>query len=95
MVKNGSFLSSAEILQMVINMKIAKTTLSVADIERILDTIVYDGKAEMTIDGSKRYRMIESLIPAAGFVHIPCGVCPVIIFLVLYKLHSIFCLFKF
>lgn len=83
MVKNGSFLSSAEILQMVTDMRISKTTLSVTDIECILDTIVYDGKAEMTIDGSggqhsKRYRMIESLIPSAGFVHIPCGVCPVI-----------------
>ena len=85
MVKNGSLLSSAEILQMVTDMRLVKTTLSVADIESILDTIVYDGKAEMTIDGSgaggqpsKRYRMIESLIPSAGFVHIPCGVCPVI-----------------
>ncbi len=96
MVKNGSFLSSAEILQMVAKLKISKVRLSVADIECILNTIVYDGKAEMSIDGSyvggqqsKRYRMIEPLIPSAGFTHIPCGICPVIyIFIIVLNLQN-------
>ena len=67
MVKNGSFLSSAEILQMVAKLKISKVKLSVANIEYILNKIVDDGKAEMYVDESdvsnqqsKRYRMIES-----------------------------------
>lgn len=88
MIKNGSFLSSIEILQMVNDMKFVKPTLTVANIECLLDTMVNDGKAEMCIDGLsasgrqiKRYRMIESLIPSAGFVHIPCSVGQVILLL--------------
>ena len=50
------------------------------DIEAILDTIIYDGKAEKCddMDGAGLYRAIESLVPSAGLVRSPCGVCPVI-----------------
>ena len=72
-VKNGSLLSSDEILQMVAKTKISKVRLAVADIDYILNKIVCDGKAEMCIDGSdvggqpsKRYRMIEPLVPSGN-----------------------------
>lgn len=54
--------------------------LDVEDVITILNTLVYDGKAESSVypDGSKVYRAIEPLIPAPGLVQVPCGVCPLI-----------------
>lgn len=56
-----------------------KVRLSVEDIETILETTVYDGKVEKSvdIDTSKKYRAVEPLLPAPGIVRTPCGVCPV------------------
>lgn len=47
--------------------------------ETILNTLVYDGKAERTVlsDGSFMYRAVESLLSPPGIVRTPCGVCPV------------------
>lgn len=88
MVRNASFLSSKEIWQYISDLKISKVALPVEDIETILDTLVYDGKVEMTVisDGNlgeqvKTYRAVEKLLYSAGVVRIPCGVCPVIIFM--------------
>lgn len=54
--------------------------LDVEDVITILNTLVYDGKAESSVypDGSKVYRSIDPLIPAPGLVQVPCGVCPLI-----------------
>lgn len=54
--------------------------------ETILNTLVYDGKAERTIlaDGNHMYRAIEPLLPPPGIVQTPCGVCPVTISLLLF-----------
>ena len=83
-VRNFSFLSSKEIHQIISDLKISKVTLSVEDIEMILDTLVFDGKVEMSmeVDQSmgeqmKTYRAVEKLLSSAGVVRIPCGVCPV------------------
>lgn len=50
------------------------------DLETILKTVVYDGKAEriVQVDGTSLYRAVESPLPTPGLVQIPCGVCPVI-----------------
>lgn len=59
------------------------------DIETILNTLIYDGKVEMTIiaakegtvgsvDGQMRlYRAVSPLIQPTGLVRTPCGLCPV------------------
>lgn len=83
MIRNASYLSSKEIWQYITDLKISKVPLTVEDIEMILDTLVYDGKVEKTIvseSGSgqvKTYRAVQKLLYSAGFVRIPCGVCPV------------------
>lgn len=55
-------------------------TLDIEDVITILNTVVYDGKAESTVlaDGSHVYRAVESLLPPPGLVQVPCGVCPLI-----------------
>lgn len=54
--------------------------MDVEDVITILNTVVYDGKAESTVypDGSRVYRAIETLIAPPGLVQVPCGVCPLI-----------------
>ena len=58
------------------------------DIEMVLDTVVFDGRAEMSMTGAsqegtgstscvKLYRAISPLIPPTGLMRTPCGVCPV------------------
>lgn len=50
------------------------------DLETILKTVVYDGKAERIVqpDGISVYRAIESPLPTPGLVQTPCGICPII-----------------
>jgi len=84
MVWNASFMKSREICKVIEDLQVSKVALSLEDIELILDTLVYDGKVEKSIayetngDPIKTYRAVETLLPSAGFVRIPCGVCPVI-----------------
>lgn len=59
------------------------------DIETILNTLIYDGKVEMTViaakegtvgsvDGQmKLYRGVNTIIQPTGLVKTPCGLCPV------------------
>lgn len=59
------------------------------DIETILNTLIYDGKVEMTViaakegtvgsvDGQmKLYRGVNPVIQPTGLVKTPCGLCPV------------------
>lgn len=59
------------------------------DIETILNTLIYDGKVEMTViaakegtvgsvDGQvKLYRGVNAVIQPAGLIRTPCGLCPV------------------
>ena len=62
--------------------------LSEGDIETILNTLVFDGKAEMSLvadssSGSssngqrKLFRVLRPLLPVTGLMRTPCGVCPV------------------
>lgn len=59
------------------------------DIETILNTLIYDGKVEMTViaakegtvgsvDGQvKLYRGVNAVIQPTGLIRTPCGLCPV------------------
>lgn len=73
------------------------------DIETILNTLIFDGKVEMTIiaakegtvgsvDGQmKLYRGVNPIIQPTGLVKTPCGLCPVtfFVFRVITSLNSI------
>ncbi|XP_027622146.1 DNA-directed RNA polymerase III subunit RPC6 isoform X3 [Tupaia chinensis] len=66
-----------------------KVELSMEDIETILNTLIFDGKVEMTIIAAKEgtvgsvdghmklYRAVSTIIPPTGLVRAPCGLCPV------------------
>lgn len=59
------------------------------DIETILNTLVYDGKVEMTViaakegtvgsvDGQvKLFRAVNAVLTPTGLIRTPCGLCPV------------------
>lgn len=59
---------------------ISKIKLDEEDLETILKTVVYDGKAQrvLQVDGSYLYKAVDSLVPPEGLVQTPCGICPVI-----------------
>ncbi|RUS91482.1 hypothetical protein EGW08_000806, partial [Elysia chlorotica] len=81
-----SYASADNVLQHITNLGISKVNLSVKDMESILDTLIYDGKAELSarLSGSsggesiKIYRAKQPLTDTSGLVKTPCGVCPVI-----------------
>ncbi|XP_078671611.1 DNA-directed RNA polymerase III subunit RPC6-like [Branchiostoma floridae x Branchiostoma belcheri] len=85
--RNASYASSKEVCKFITELGISKVQLSVADIETILNTLIYDGKVEMTVVASqsssvedsqtKLYRAVAPIMQPAGLMRIPCGVCPV------------------
>lgn len=86
--RNRSYCSSHEVWKYINELGISKVTLTVQDMETILTSLIYDGKAEaITVFDSgenssmmqkKWYRAIKPMIPVPGLMRIPCGVCPVI-----------------
>ncbi|XP_031696546.1 DNA-directed RNA polymerase III subunit RPC6 [Anarrhichthys ocellatus] len=87
--RNSSFATSHEVWKYICELGISKVDLSMDDIETILNTLIYDGKVEMTIiaakegtvgsvDGQmKLYRGVNAVIQPTGLVRTPCGLCPV------------------
>uniref|UniRef100_A0A8C7WER2 DNA-directed RNA polymerase III subunit RPC6 n=1 Tax=Oncorhynchus mykiss TaxID=8022 RepID=A0A8C7WER2_ONCMY len=87
--RNSSFATSHEVWKCICELGISKVDLSMEDIETILNTLIYDGKVEMTIiaakegtvgsvDGQmKLYRGVNPIIQPTGLVKTPCGLCPV------------------
>ncbi|XP_015422910.1 PREDICTED: DNA-directed RNA polymerase III subunit RPC6-like [Myotis davidii] len=87
--RNSSFASSHEVWKYICELGISKVELSMEDIETILNTLIYDGKVEMTIIAAKEgtvgsvdghmklYRAVNPIIPPTGLVRTPCGLCPV------------------
>ncbi|XP_043552271.1 DNA-directed RNA polymerase III subunit RPC6 isoform X1 [Chiloscyllium punctatum] len=87
--RNSSFASSHEVWKYICELGISKVELSMEDIETILNTLIYDGKVEMTIiaakegtvgsvDGQmKLYRAVNLIIQPTGLMRTPCGMCPV------------------
>ncbi|XP_063627681.1 DNA-directed RNA polymerase III subunit RPC6 [Cydia splendana] len=78
--RTQSYATGAEVHKYITDLGISNVTLDVEDVITILNTLVYDGKAESSVypDGSKVFRAIESLLPPPGLVQVPCGVCPLI-----------------
>ncbi|KAL0869091.1 hypothetical protein ABMA27_007398 [Loxostege sticticalis] len=78
--RTQSYATAAEVQKYITDLGISNVKLEVEDVITILNTLVYDGKAESSVypDGSKVYRAIETLIPPPGLVQVPCGVCPLI-----------------
>uniref|UniRef100_A0A8C1AEH2 Polymerase (RNA) III (DNA directed) polypeptide F n=1 Tax=Cyprinus carpio carpio TaxID=630221 RepID=A0A8C1AEH2_CYPCA len=87
--RNSSFATSHEVWKYICALGISKVDLSMEDIETILNTLIFDGKVEMTIiaakegtvgsvDGEmKLYRGVNPIIQPTGLVKTPCGLCPV------------------
>ncbi|XP_077574644.1 DNA-directed RNA polymerase III subunit RPC6 [Stigmatopora nigra] len=87
--RNASFATSHQVWKYICELGISKVELSMEDIETILDTLVYDGKAEPdvmaakegtvgSVDGRlKLYRAVEPVLAPAALVRTPCGLCPV------------------
>lgn len=60
-------------------LQISKIELNEDDLEDILKTVVYDGKAQRIVKPEGvYYRAVETLLPPEGIVQSPCGICPVI-----------------
>ncbi|KAM4841840.1 DNA-directed RNA polymerase III subunit RPC6 isoform 1-T1 [Thomomys bottae] len=87
--RNSSFASSHEVWKYICELGISKVELSMEDIETILNTLIYDGKVEMTIIAAKEgtvgsvdghmklYRAVNPILLPTGLVRAPCGLCPV------------------
>ncbi|KAI5643054.1 RNA polymerase rpc34 subunit domain-containing protein [Phthorimaea operculella] len=78
--RTQSYATAAEVQKYITDLGISNVKLEVEDVITILNTLVFDGKAESSVypDGSKVYRSIEPLLPTPGIVQVPCGVCPLI-----------------
>lgn len=78
-IQNVSRASIGDVLKYIETLGISNVKLSEKDIESLLNTIVYDGKAErhVTADGTVLYRYVEPLLEASGLTQTPCGVCPI------------------
>lgn len=70
----------ADVHKFISELGISKIKLDEEDLETILKTVVYDGKAQRVLqaDGSYLYKAVDSLLPPEGLVQTPCGICPVI-----------------
>lgn len=69
-----------EVHKFISELGISKIKLDEEDLETILKTVVYDGRAQRVLqaDGSYLYKAVDSLLPPEGLAQTPCGICPVI-----------------
>uniref|UniRef100_A0A1B6DXE9 DNA-directed RNA polymerase III subunit RPC6 n=2 Tax=Clastoptera arizonana TaxID=38151 RepID=A0A1B6DXE9_9HEMI len=74
-----AFASTNDVWKYITELGISKVILEKKEIKTILDTLLYDGKVERTInvDGDYLYRAVESFLPPPGIIRMPCGICPV------------------
>lgn len=74
-----SLCSVKDVQKYIADLGISKIKLDEEDLETILKTIVYDGRAQrvMQSDSTYLYRAVEVLLPLEGLVQSPCGICPV------------------
>lgn len=79
-VQMKAFCTVSEVHKFISELGISKIKLDEEDLETILKTVVYDGRAQRVLqtDGSYLYKAVDSLLPPEGLVQTPCGQCPVI-----------------
>ncbi|XP_019525797.2 DNA-directed RNA polymerase III subunit RPC6 [Aedes albopictus] len=79
-VQKLSYCSVGDVHKFISDLGISKISLDEDDLETILKTVVYDGKAESipTAEGKYLYKAIEAPMSSPGLVQMPCGICPVI-----------------
>lgn len=79
-VQMKALCSVADVHKFISELGISKIKLDQEDLETILKTVVYDGRAQrvLQVDGTYLYKAVESLLPPEGLVQTPCGICPVI-----------------
>lgn len=71
------------VLDYIDKLQISKVKLTVSDVGKILQSLVYDGLAErsasITETGAPfyEYRASEPFVKTTGLMRVPCGVCPV------------------
>lgn len=86
--RNSSFMSAADLVNLINDMGIATVSLTTQDIESILYTLICDGKVEKTTvgqtsnsaDGSAKqnlYRAVKAMSESSPIIRNPCGICPV------------------
>ncbi|GAB0092830.1 DNA-directed RNA polymerase III subunit RPC6 [Sergentomyia squamirostris] len=80
LAKEKSLCTVKDVHKFISDLGISKVNLDEEDLETILKTVVYDGKAEQIVqmDGSVLYRAVVPALPPPGLVQMPCGICPVI-----------------
>ncbi|GLH06654.1 hypothetical protein R5R35_011886 [Gryllus longicercus] len=78
--KNFSYASAQDVWKYIDDLGISKVKLSEHDVETILNTLVYDARAErnVTIDETVLFRYVEPLLSVVGLTQFPCGICPVL-----------------
>ncbi|XP_001867603.2 probable DNA-directed RNA polymerase III subunit RPC6 [Culex quinquefasciatus] len=79
-VQKLAYCSVADVHKFISDLGISKISLDEDDLETILKTVVYDGKAESmpTVEGKNLYKAVEAPLASPGLVQMPCGICPVI-----------------
>ncbi|CAG0881056.1 unnamed protein product [Cyprideis torosa] len=78
-IHNSSLVTSKEVQEFVAALGISKISISVEEIEMLLDAIVLDQTIEMVIVGSEKcYRRVHLPFPEPGLSKVPCGVCPLV-----------------
>lgn len=73
--KELSYVKTQEISDFIVEKRILNVSISIDDLERILDVGVLDGTIERRPDGKLRASP-QSLV-ASPLVSVPCGICPV------------------
>ena len=92
-MRNRSYASLSEVWRFIKDLGISKVELSLKDIETLMETLVFDGKAESKLsmmrdqddeeeeeEITKLYRVCSDNlgIIGNGMMRMPCGGCPVI-----------------
>ncbi|ENN70441.1 probable DNA-directed RNA polymerase III subunit RPC6 [Dendroctonus ponderosae] len=77
MVRNRSYAASSEVQKFISDLGISKVSLSIADIESILYTVVLDNNAERVAaaNGTFLYKAVNKFLAVPGLVKTTCGVC--------------------
>lgn len=84
---SASLCSTQEVHSFITQLGISNVKLTVDNIRMILDTLIYDGRAEVQVtarlsqaggDVQRLYRVAKPVLTDTGFNRIPCGICPVI-----------------